>query len=107
MIYINKKSSLILKVFFLSAIFFLPRFISAEESDAKDLFNEANKLWIPVYWIMDSNTNPNLYTKWIPANDDAVKSLSYVLWHVEAAILSNKKAPKTASKDAWWVRKLK
>lgn len=69
---------------------------------------EANKLRIPVLWIMDSNVNPKLYTNWVPANDDAIKSLSYILWNVEAAILANKKSEtKSVSKDAWWVRKLK
>ncbi len=70
---------------------------------------EAKKLWIPVLWIMDSNVNPDLYTNWVPANDDAIKSLSFILWHVEAAIVANKKSTETksASKDAWWVRKLK
>jgi len=70
---------------------------------------EANKLWIPVLWIMDSNTNPTTYSKWVPANDDAIKSLSYILWNVEAAILANKKtiSEKTSEKDAWWVRKMK
>lgn len=72
--------------------------------------NEARKLWIPVLWIMDSNTNPLEYDFWVPANDDSVKSLSYILWYVEEAIMNNKRTAnkaKTESKEAWGVRKLK
>ena len=71
---------------------------------------EAKKLWIPVFWIMDSNVDPDFYTKWVPANDDSIKSLSYILWYIENAILENKREKKSkdsSSKDAWWVRKLK
>lgn len=58
---------------------------------------EANKLWVPVFWIMDSNTNPDLYDFWVGANDDGLKSLEYILWHTEEAILNNKKEKKTIS----------
>ncbi|MCD5383046.1 30S ribosomal protein S2 [Candidatus Gracilibacteria bacterium] len=70
---------------------------------------EANKLGIPVLGIMDSNVNSELYQNGVPANDDAIKSLSFILGHVEAAILANKKSTelKSSSKDAGGVRKLK
>lgn len=76
----------------------------------KIAITEARKLWIPVLWIMDSNANPEDYDFWVPANDDSTRSLSYILWYVEEAILNNKKAPKaktSAPKEAWGVRKLK
>ena len=72
---------------------------------------EASKLWITVFWIMDSNTDPSLYTDWVPWNDDCLKSLEYFLWYVEEAILNNKKEKKDLTKKetwpAWWVEKLK
>jgi len=40
---------------------------------------EANKLGIPVVGIVDSNANPDLVGYPIPANDDAIKSLEYIL----------------------------
>ena len=40
---------------------------------------EARKLKIPVYGICDSNADPDLFTKCIPANDDAVRSIEYIM----------------------------
>jgi len=40
---------------------------------------EANKLRIPVYGICDSNADPDLFTKCIPGNDDAVKSIELIM----------------------------
>ena len=75
----------------------------------KIALDEANKLWLPVLWIMDSNTDPRDYSFWVPCNDDSVKSLAYVLWFIEESIMTSKRAPKSApvSSDAWGVRKLK
>jgi small subunit ribosomal protein S2 len=47
---------------------------------------EANRLGIPVIGFADSNVNPDLYSICVPANDDAVSSLIYLLSFVfEAA----------------------
>ena len=40
---------------------------------------EAKKLGIPVYGICDTNANPDDFTQFVPANDDAVKSISIIL----------------------------
>lgn len=40
---------------------------------------EARKLKIPVYGICDSNADPDLFTTFIPANDDAVNSINIIL----------------------------
>ncbi len=40
---------------------------------------EARKLGIPVYGICDSNADPDDFTQFIPANDDAVKSIAIIL----------------------------
>lgn len=40
--------------------------------------NEARKLGIPVVAIADSNTNPDLIDYPIPANDDAIKSITLI-----------------------------
>jgi small subunit ribosomal protein S2 len=40
---------------------------------------EANKLKIPVFGICDSNADPALFTAFVPANDDAIKSIGIVL----------------------------
>jgi len=77
----------------------------------KIAITEANKLWITVFWIMDSNTNPDFYDYWVPANDDSLRSLEYILWFVEESILNNKKEKKInlekKASNAWWVIKLK
>lgn len=51
---------------------------------------EANRLGIPVYGIADSNVKPDLYHDFIPANDDAVTSLSYLLGKVFDALAKRK-----------------
>lgn len=43
---------------------------------------EANRLNIPVYGIADSNVDPRGYKDFIPANDDAITALSYLLGKV-------------------------
>lgn len=94
----------------------------------KDIISlkEARTLWITTLWIVDSNTDPDLYDFFVPWNDDAMKSLEFVLGHVEEAILENKKeksvsttskegeekkpqapAKDTKSRPAWWINKLK
>lgn len=47
---------------------------------------EANVLKIPVYGICDSNVDPQLFREFIPANDDAVKSIGLVLATVRDAL---------------------
>ena len=47
---------------------------------------EANRLGIPVYGIVDTNSNPNNIDFVIPANDDATKSIDVILNAVCEAI---------------------
>lgn len=47
---------------------------------------EAIKLKIPVIALVDSNSNPDLITYPIPANDDAIKTIKLILDLVEKAI---------------------
>lgn len=51
---------------------------------------EARKLKIPVIGIVDSNADPDMVDFPIPANDDAIKSLEYILGLAKEAV-SNKK----------------
>ncbi len=51
---------------------------------------EANKMKIPVVGIADSNADPDGIYRLIPANDDAVKSLTYLIHRVKDAILKGK-----------------
>jgi len=55
---------------------------------------EAKRLKIPVVAIVDSNADPDLADYVIPANDDAIKSLNYILAMVKEAVGGNKKAKK-------------
>jgi small subunit ribosomal protein S2 len=47
---------------------------------------EARRLNIPVFAIVDTNSNPNLVDYAIPANDDATKSIAIILDAVTGAI---------------------
>jgi small subunit ribosomal protein S2 len=46
---------------------------------------EANNVDVPVIALIDSNTDPRPVTLSIPANDDAVKSIKYIVDAVAAA----------------------
>ncbi|MBU0576956.1 30S ribosomal protein S2 [Patescibacteria group bacterium] len=52
---------------------------------------EARRLKIPVVAIVDSNADPDMADYIIPANDDAIKSLSYILGFVKEVLTSKKK----------------
>ncbi len=58
---------------------------------------EAAKLKIPLFGICDSNADPDHFTSFIAANDDAVKSLSMILGTIENELLEV--SPKKAVKD--------
>ncbi|MBI1812996.1 30S ribosomal protein S2 [Candidatus Peregrinibacteria bacterium] len=51
---------------------------------------EAAKLKIPLYGICDSNADPDTFTTFIPANDDAVKSITIILATIGAELREGK-----------------
>lgn len=64
---------------------------------------EAKRLGIPVFGIVDTNSNPNSVDFVIPANDDATKSIEVILDAVNGAIregLEERKAEKTENESA-------
>ena len=64
---------------------------------------EANRLGIPVFGIVDTNSNPNNIDYVIPANDDASKSIELILDTLCAAMqegLAERKVEKIDNKDA-------
>jgi small subunit ribosomal protein S2 len=64
---------------------------------------EANRLGIPVFAMVDTNSNPNDIDFVIPANDDATKSVEVVLGAVCEAIyegLEERKAEKIDAESA-------
>jgi len=52
---------------------------------------EANKMKIPVVAICDSNSDPDGVAYPIPGNDDAIKSLTYLIGSVKDAIVAGRK----------------
>jgi len=52
----------------------------------KNAVAEARRLNIPVFAIVDTNSNPNLVDFAIPANDDAAKSISLILDYLIDAV---------------------
>lgn len=51
---------------------------------------EAKKMHIPLYGICDSNANPDEFTTFIPANDDAIRSITLILNTVRDALVAAK-----------------
>ena len=66
---------------------------------------EANKLNIPIFALVDTNTDPNKVNFGIPANDDATKSIEVILKHVTESvkkglsIIENEKMENEAKKE--------
>lgn len=56
--------------------------------------NEARKLRIPIVGIVDTNSDPSVIDYPIPANDDAIKALNYLVGKISDTILSSRKAKK-------------
>ena len=48
--------------------------------------NEARKLNIPIYGMVDTNSNPNLVDYEIPSNDDSFTSISIIMEYISSAI---------------------
>ena len=48
--------------------------------------NEAKKMGIPVFGLVDTNANPDLVSDPIPCNDDSLKSIIFVIEHLKNAI---------------------
>ncbi len=57
---------------------------------------EASKLGIPIFGICDSNADPDLFTAFVPANDDAVNSINIILSTIEEELAATPK--KSAAK---------
>lgn len=55
---------------------------------------EAKKLRIPVVGIVDTNADPYSVDYPIPGNDDAIKSLSYLIGRIEEVLMKPSKAAK-------------
>jgi small subunit ribosomal protein S2 len=51
---------------------------------------EAAKLKIPLFGVCDSNSDPDDFTEFIPANDDAIKSIVLILDTIEAELAEAK-----------------
>ncbi len=64
-------------------------------SDHAITVTEANKVGVPVLAVSNTNTNPELVTHLVPANDKSVKSLKFVLGILKDAMLEGLK--KTSS----------
>lgn len=61
---------------------------------------EAKRLNIPVFAMVDTNSNPKTVDFPIPANDDATKSISVVLEKITSAVKEGLEERKNAKKDA-------
>lgn len=60
---------------------------------------EAAKLKLPLFGICDSNADPDHFTAFIPANDDAVKSISMILSAIEGELQDASPKKKEIMKD--------
>jgi len=53
---------------------------------------EAKRKGIKIISIVDTNINPDIVDYPIPANDDAISSVSYILWKIKECIINSKPA---------------
>lgn len=60
---------------------------------------EARRMKIPVVALTDTNTNPDLITYPIPANDDAMPAVRYMVGRIKDAIVEGKKMPREGVKE--------
>jgi small subunit ribosomal protein S2 len=60
---------------------------------------EAAKLKIPIFGICDSNADPDHFTAYIPANDDAVKSIDLILATIESELQDAKSSKKKSEEE--------
>lgn len=65
----------------------------------KTAVDEAVKMNIPVFAIVDTNVNPAAIKYPIPANDDGTKSITYILGKVTEAIVRGKKRAVVATPE--------
>lgn len=61
--------------------------------------DEARKLRIPIYAIVDTNCDPDLIDYPIPANDDAVKSIEIITKAIADAVIEGNAAAKEKQMD--------
>lgn len=64
--------------------------IVTDVQEDKNAVNEAIKLGIPIIAIADTNVNPTNITYPIPANDDAVKSIKYIVDLLADAVMEGR-----------------
>jgi len=62
--------------------------------------NEAKKLNIPVFAIVDTNSDPRLVDYAIPANDDASKSIEKIMGYISARVKDGNAQRQTEKADA-------
>ncbi|MFH1457028.1 MAG: 30S ribosomal protein S2 [Patescibacteria group bacterium] len=67
--------------------------------EEKTAVSECIKLNIPIVGVCDSNANPNGVKHIIPANDDAVKSIEFVVSYITDAIEIGKREHKELEKN--------
>lgn len=69
----------------------LPRAIFVIDSEnEKNAIREAKKMGIKVYGIADTNSNPDDFDYFIPANDDAIKAIELILNKIGDVIVEAK-----------------
>ena len=54
---------------------------------------EAKKLGIPIIGIVDTNWDPDIIDFPIPANDDGVKSVQFILDNLKKVLVANNDSP--------------
>lgn len=61
---------------------------------------EANKLGVPIVALIDTDADPGVIDYPVPGNDDAIKSVKYVVSHISAAIKEGIERGKALAKEA-------
>ncbi len=62
-----------------------------DPSYEKNALKEARQMGIKVFALLDTNSNPNSVDEFVPANDDAAKSIMIIMNEIQGAIERGKK----------------
>lgn len=71
-----------------------------DPSYEENTIKEARRLGLSVFALLDTSSNPTLVDEFVPANDDAAKSIELIMGEVERAIIRGQERAKSSAKVA-------
>lgn len=88
---LKEKDRLVKDLGGIRAMIDLPKAIFVVDSKREEIaIREASRLGIPIIGLIDTNCDPDMITYPIPGNDDALKSIRYIMTVITDAILEGR-----------------